>query len=283
MGMSMGMKVGPIVVGAKRAGEPKIKIEKHPLGWIVRVPPEADGNSGSILLDRVVALYKQAAKNGLNWADTSVAHMLRCEEAHSEPATGRVFFALTASHDSGVKWRAEIEARMDPALTPVQRWLRGPDYGESSANLVWLLTGERAPGGAFRGTVTQAYPCDADDFGRCLTLLAACPALRVELPGLASRYGWGPIVVLWPTLEAAMARGDRARVTGVLEGLRCARTHRPEVVMQMDGGGTATFPLDLLRHALPGLSDDAAIAVLERAALAPGGPDVTVRRHGPGY
>jgi hypothetical protein len=240
-------------------GEPRVTVEKHPLGWIVRVPDEPDGSPGSLRIDRVQALYREGSKAGMKWVEVTAAAMLRAEEAdRGVPPAGWAFALLTRSFGDGVRWRDEIEARIPADLDPVQRWIRGRDYGRSAGNLAFALSGKRHPTDAhiLQGGDITAVPSDAEEFGRCLSLLRAAPYLLERLPGMVGPdTAWGPIVAMWAALEAAMDAGEPKRVDAALRVLAETRKTGKRVTMEGEGW-TAEFPAALFKMALPGLTDE---------------------------
>lgn len=88
------------------------------------------------------------------------------------------------------------EALGEPALhEQVQAWLRGPDTGLSSEFMCAALAGLPLP--------RRETPSDGGDFGRCVTMLDACPLLRPRLTRMA-RHGktWALIVEHWDAWES---------------------------------------------------------------------------------
>jgi hypothetical protein len=259
--------------------EPKVTVEKRPLGWIVRVPDEPDGSPGSLRIDRVQALYREGSKAGMKWIEVTAAAMLRAEEAdRGTPAAGRAFALLTRSIEDGVRWRDEIEARIPADLDPVQRWIRSRNYGRSAGNLAFALSGKRHPTDAhiLQGGDITAVPSDAEEFGRCLSLLRAAPYLRERLPGMGGPdTAWGPIVAMWPALESAMDAGETKRVDAALRVLAETRRTGKHVTVEGDGWA-AEFPAALFRMALPGLTDEQLVQACASANLS-GKTSIAVR------
>jgi hypothetical protein len=108
-------------------------------------------------------------------------------------------------------------------------WLASDDTGLSSRYLAYVLgtaAGERAPWAG------NEHPHDADDFGRCVRLLDAAPALRPHLPALAQGHGpvWAGLAAAWAELEALYreeAPGGRApkcyrRVREIIESAQAS-------------------------------------------------------------
>lgn len=83
--------------------------------------------------------------------------------------------------------------------TPTQRaiieWLANGDTGLSSQTMAfWLGFGVRSN--------ANRYPHDATDFGRCLALLDAAPALRdrlIEMAVLSPQ--WESLMMYWSEIE----------------------------------------------------------------------------------
>jgi hypothetical protein len=268
MALAMGVTVG----GKNRPGDGhrdwnRITIEQTPGRWVVRIPDSPGGIPGTIRIDRMQGLLAQATKHGLTWVEVTAAAMLRGEEAAGgrTPATGRAFALLTESVEEGRRWRDEIEARIPANLDPVTRWVRGPDYGRSAGALAFLLTGIRHPSDSRLPGDLASLPGDAEEFGRCLSLLRTAPDLRLRLcVHLAEDVGgWGPLVALWPALEAAVEAGEANRVDAALKLLAETRKKRSwsnySNLMEEDGW-TGPFPAALLRVILPGATDDQLLA-----------------------
>jgi hypothetical protein len=77
-------------------------------------------------------------------------------------------------------------------------WLHGSDRGISSNTIVEHLTGFPALGGG-----APSYPHDADDLGRCVRLLIACPELRARVLEMRTCSPvWAAMVDRWDELIA---------------------------------------------------------------------------------
>lgn len=255
--------------------EPRVSVEATEHGWIVRVPNEPDTDGASLRLDRVVGIYREAARHGLHWIDTVACWMIRVREAADgiEDPRGHAWVVIAWAPEAGFAWRRELEAQVPADLSPLDRWFRGPSSGMSSRALAFHLTGKLAPGD--RSPSLDALPRDAEDFERCVSLLRAVPELRDRLTTLTA-FGWPAIVSLWPRLEAALDRGDRARVDATLHGLANERRLRAEIEMRFPTGGTMSFPAALL--ATFGVSEAEVVEAVREASLDPDPevPEVTV-------
>lgn len=75
------------------------------------------------------------------------------------------------------------------------RWIVGRDTGMSSKAIWAHMMGVQ------EGDISQFYPGDASDFGRCIRLLDLMPEWKERLPEMA-RYGhvWAALVSNWPIL-----------------------------------------------------------------------------------
>lgn len=82
------------------------------------------------------------------------------------------------------------------------RWLRCDETGMSSKWMARCLS-DRIGHGAVEMSAEQAFPHDAADFGRCVGLLTACPAMRGEMGVMADQGPeWKALVENWGDLEA---------------------------------------------------------------------------------
>lgn len=90
-------------------------------------------------------------------------------------------------------------------------WLKCDETGVSSIHLAGVLSRQfsRLPG----------HPHDADDFGRCLGLLMACPELREHLGRMASEGPeWTALVGRWDELDGLLAT-DREAANRIIREL----------------------------------------------------------------
>ena len=118
--------------------------------------------------------------------------------------TGRpdVFYCIATSAESKA-WRAEIMAQLQPC-SPEERWWLGFDVGKSSAAIFGTLS-------KYPNLRNEAHyysegktPKGADDFGRCMRLLALFPGWSERLPEVASKYpetAWPAIIARWTELQ----------------------------------------------------------------------------------
>jgi hypothetical protein len=108
--------------------------------------------------------------------------------------------ALIAAADDIVREVSAPHVAAVPA-SGLRAWLASDDTGLSSRAMAARLApliGERV----LLGRPTD-HPHDPDDFGRCLGLLEAAPALREHLPLMADvSPEWACLVGAWDELEA---------------------------------------------------------------------------------
>lgn len=88
-------------------------------------------------------------------------------------------------------------------------WLAGGERGISSNTIVQHLTGIPA------ARDSMDHPYDSGEFRRCVLLLESVPALRIQMPGMATcSASWAALVAHWDELEALLRRecaGDFTR------------------------------------------------------------------------
>jgi hypothetical protein len=78
------------------------------------------------------------------------------------------------------------------------KWLASGRRGISSNTMFGAMTGINALDG-----YPASYPCDPDDFDRCLALLDQCPELRPSLSNMADvSPQWAALVERWDEIEA---------------------------------------------------------------------------------
>lgn len=78
-------------------------------------------------------------------------------------------------------------------------WLRSDEVGASSEYMAWVLSeGDPAIWGGVNG-VRFNHPHDADDFGRCVGLIAAAPELADKIHKLQAGHGleWAHVSKNW--------------------------------------------------------------------------------------
>lgn len=98
-------------------------------------------------------------------------------------------------------------------------WMCSDDVGLSSLYMLKILSGGRY-GHASNITGAKHWPCDADDFGRCLGLLKAAPELRDNMQLLAETcQQWRNLISLWTQLEHLYEHRGDARNEMQLNGL----------------------------------------------------------------
>ena len=109
-------------------------------------------------------------------------------------------------------WNDRKPAPLTPAIL---RWLGGPDTGLSSKAIALAALG--AP------PERLDYPHDADDFGRCFRLLAACPEAKAGRDWLANNGGpvWAALIARWDDIEAAYLH-DLQLPSRAKTGWRCS-------------------------------------------------------------
>lgn len=78
-------------------------------------------------------------------------------------------------------------------------WLQSGDTGTSSEAIFEVMTGKH---GKYAGS-DDNWPHDVSDLGRCVRLLDRFPDWRGRMNEVIKRFpGWGPLVSIWPELEA---------------------------------------------------------------------------------
>ena len=84
----------------------------------------------------------------------------------------------------------------------ILRWLSEGETGLSSRAIALTALGEMPK--------TPGYPCDGDDFMRCLKLLDLCPDAQKGLDELAIKGGpvWAALVKRWNEITAACRHDD---------------------------------------------------------------------------
>lgn len=107
----------------------------------------------------------------------------------------------------------------------LQAWLASDDTGASSlfmARTLGPLIGERVR----NQSAEVRYPHDPEDFGRCLRLLKAAPALREHLGAMAPTHNaWWQLVENWAELEALyneeLPSGNAPKLYARMKALGC--------------------------------------------------------------
>lgn len=106
----------------------------------------------------------------------------------------------------------------------LQEWMRAPPLSPSAIALTAAITG-------LTTTPVQAVPFRADDFRRCVDLLAAVPTLRPGLHTSSTRArlarGWHGILDRWSALEALAVAGQDAHLERLLVLARDQDDRRP--------------------------------------------------------
>ena len=118
------------------------------------------------------------------------------------------------------KWRGKIT--MDLAMQPISKdlkWIRGVDCGQSSTTLFLALTKDdrvRGESMALNQRGERHHPRDADDFGRCVRMIAYMGwENRVQEAAGISRE-WALLVSRWGELTGLYAAGDFEGVTELI-------------------------------------------------------------------
>lgn len=110
-------------------------------------------------------------------------------------------------------------------LPGLLRWLANGERGVSSNSIVQHLTGLQT----LRGWELD-IPHDPDDLDRCLQLLEAVPALRLNLPQMATASPlWAALIERWDEIEAS---------------------HLDEVGLRWTKAGSAPKTYDLMRSVI---------------------------------
>jgi hypothetical protein len=102
-------------------------------------------------------------------------------------------------------------------------WLQSDCTGASSLFMAHHLVGY------WGGTASRYdYPRDAGDFGRCLGLLSAVPALLLRVEDMADTGPeWALLAAVWADLTALHEAGEFAAVSGWIGRLNDRARHDP--------------------------------------------------------
>jgi hypothetical protein len=110
----------------------------------------------------------------------------------------------------------------------LQAWLRSDQVGLSSLRMAQVLAplaGLPKPEHKLADKTHRAFPCDPDDFERCLVLLRAEPALVPHLSAMAAEHPvWAAYVDRWlemsKVLEEELPSGKAPRLFRIMEQIR---------------------------------------------------------------
>ena len=177
-------------------------IEVYPFGICIFAAPDKPG----IPMDAMKMVGQIAPKKAV--VDAGIANAL-----------GGVMAAGTLADCK--KWREKITA--DLAMQPISKdlkWIRGVDCGQSSTTLFLALTKDNQARWdepmALRQRGEPHHPYDADDFGRCVRMLAFMGwENRVQEAAGISRE-WALLVSRWEELITLHAAGDFEGVTKLI-------------------------------------------------------------------
>ena len=150
----------------------------------------------------------------VNQIDLIAAISRHIEKRHGyKSLIPRQFNAIIKAAD-GIVESFEQPFRKAPAGCGGSAWISSDERGASSEFMAHVLGGAAKQPVIFR--VDNNHPHDADDFGRCVTLLNAIPQLRPHLKVMAEHGPvWAALVDRWDELER-----DPSLVRGVVEAAK---------------------------------------------------------------
>ena len=102
----------------------------------------------------------------------------------------------------------EFERPYTPAGENVGRdaWLKSDDVGLSSRYLAYMA--------GLIGYAEYAHPHDSGDFGRCLSLIRACPKAFADLSRLPrDQKTWAKLLASWNELTELHGKGEHSELT----------------------------------------------------------------------
>lgn len=177
--------------------KPTFTVEHWPHGQLVCAPP---GEAGIQL--RAVSDYLNKLPPGFCLSNGIVHHYRQ---------SGRQYGATVAlgTAEGISKWKEDITTWLLDRK-PETQWWWGTDVGRSSA-VIFSVLGPPCLAAYYYGN--GAVPVDAEDFGRCLRLLALFPVWRERLHEVAQAWPltpWPRITTRWDELAALEAEKQTA-------------------------------------------------------------------------
>jgi hypothetical protein len=163
--------------------------------YTVKKYPHGIAVFGSIDLETMADVIEKWASQGFMWVRSDIAQEL-----------GAAIVVVKSTEEANA-WRKDLGIRADHP-----DWLKSGDTGLSSRTIFATFTNRWE---VLQGGKDDARPpLDSDDFGRCHRLLLRYPGWKADLGRICEVCpGFGPLVAVWPELEAMFVAGQFKELT----------------------------------------------------------------------